>query len=248
MSDSRFSTSTAKFVSQIDVLDDLQNEPGTPPNPKKYLDWHWNSDENLHVTEVRTKADELFNIIKNKRSCPPEVKDEMKVLIRDFMAYDHGKTSPHHLLDKIADFGTLLDCETAGVKRGTPLAKTPSHGGDQVKQKMLIPQVSVRSNVNGQHLLDVVNPGTPESHALPEGMKAARVCRYIGTEPPDNIGFYKPVGNAKRGLFLSRFADQEPPEDDKKLYAWYYAYYESTKGEFGDPSSPVKAEIILQTP
>jgi len=248
MSDSRFSTSPAKFTIQINVLDKLQNSQGTPPNAKKYMDWNWTAEENAYVSLTMEKANSLFNIIRVKRSCPPETRDEMKVLIKDFMAFDHGRVAPHHLLDKIADFGTLLDCETVGVKRGTPMAKTPSHGGDPLATKMLVPMVSLRSSGPGQHRLTVVNPDTPESRALPGGIKSARVYRFIGTEPPAKLSQYESIGNAKRGLFLSQFADIEPPAENKKLYAWYIARYETTRSVVGDPCSPVKAEILLLTP
>jgi hypothetical protein len=247
MSQYRLSYKPADFTSKLDVIDDLQLSDGTPPHTKKYMDWNWKDDESAHVTAVRKRADELFGIMKNKKSCPTEIRDEMTILIADFMAYDHGKTEPHNLLNKIADFGSIYDCETAGVKRGTPLAKTPTLGGDPVAEQMYRALVGMRLNTIGQHLLSVVNSDTPSNNALPKGIRYARVFCYIGTEPPPKMNQYEMIGNAKRGLFLHKFTDLQFM-DDRKLFAWYYVRYENTKGVMGELSNRLKAEIFFETP
>jgi hypothetical protein len=243
MNDHRLSYKPSEFVSEIKVIDDLQLSPGTPPNAKKYLDWYWTTEESQHVTSVRTKAEEFWNKMENRKNCPDEIKDEMKVLIRDFMTYDHGKSEPHKLLNKIADFGSLLDCDTVGVKRGTPLAKSPSKGGASILASKVKPSIALRSNEIGSHTLTVVNPETPYSKALPPGTRCARVYRFIGTSTPTKLSQYESIGNAKRGLFESNLESVEPA--DEKLFAWYIARYEDTKGEVWDACDPLKLEIYF---
>jgi len=244
-STTRFSYTPSKFVPQLDTLDNLQLLPGIPPNLKKYLDWHWSQAESDKVTDFRTKADDLWAQIGKKRNCPPGVNDDMKILIRDFMAYDHGKTDPHHLLDKIAAFGSADDCRTAGILRGTPMAKQPSHGGETpVEEKILIPVVYLRDNPPNQQLLALRPKDNPKSRALPEGIKFCKVYRAIGPEPPANIIQFIDIGNAKRGLFLSKFNGLNL-DPKAKLYAYYIARYETTTGELLEPSAVLEVEIFI---
>ena len=244
MSQYRFSSTPSKFVPQIIVLDDLQLSPGVS-NPSRFMDWYWTSDESVWITKCREDAEKLWLKMIDTRNCPPEIKDEMKLLIRGFMAYDHGNVDPHNLLDKIADFGTIQDCESVGVKRGTPLAKAPSQDVSGMLEAMLKPAIGLRRNDIGQHLLTVVNPETPDSKAVPKGIKCARVFRYIGTTAPTKLSQYESIGNAKRGLFLSKFEDLEP--QTVKIYAWYIARYESTRGVMGDPCAPLRCEVFIAT-
>lgn len=246
MPNSRVSYTPSKFVQQIIVLDDLQLSAGTPPNASKYLDWNWTTDESAWIAACRNSSDGFWLQMIDKRKCPPEVKDEMNLLIKSFMAYDHGTIDPHNLLDKIGVFGSILDCESANVKRGTPLAKIPSHGGESLLEAMLKPTISMRKNEIGQQLLTVVNPGTPESKALPQGIKCCRVFRYVGTVAPTKQSQYESIGNAKRGLFLSTFENMEV--QTVKTYAWYIACYEDTRGVLGDACAPLKCEVFLATP
>ncbi len=246
MPNTRLPYKPADFVARMDVVDDLQLSPGTPPNAKKYLDWGWKDAESQHVTEVRKKADEYFELMKDKKNCPTTVRDQMTILIADFMAYDHGKNEPHNLWNKIADFGSITDCESAGVKRGTPLAKAPTQDDEvPVAEQVYKALIGMRSNVIGSHLLSVVNSDSPSSRALPEGINAAVVFCYIGTEAPTNNEQYKKIGNAKRGLFLNKFTDLQPVED-KKLYAWYYVRYQNSKNDWGVLSNRLKAEIYFE--
>jgi hypothetical protein len=230
----------------MDVVDELQLSAGTPPNAKKYMDWHWTLEESDHVTKVREKADEYFELMKDKKSCPTVVRDQMNILITDFMAFDHGKTDPHNLWNKIADFGSITDCESAGIRRGTPLAKAPTQDDEvPVVEQLLQPLIGIRINAIGKHLLSVVNSASPSSKALPKGIKFAKVFVYIGTEPPANLKQYYVIGIARRGMFLNKLNDIEPVEG-KDLYAWYIVRYENTKGELGEPSNRLKAEIYFE--
>jgi hypothetical protein len=51
------------------------------------------------------------------------------------------------------------------------------------------------------------------------------------------------IGNAIRSEFTSDFVDLEF-NTDKKVFAWYYARYESTKGMLGLPGNIKKAPVI----
>jgi hypothetical protein len=99
--------------------------------------------------------------LKDTVNCPPEIKNELKTLIKTFKAYDHGEFEPHRLLDKIGLFATQKDCETLGIKRGTPLAKAPAKDLPSVMEDSIVPTISLRSNNVGMHILEVVNPATP---------------------------------------------------------------------------------------
>jgi hypothetical protein len=247
MSNSRFSSVPAEFVSQIDVLDNRQNSPGTPPNQKKYQDWFWTDAESAEVTRIRTKADELFHITKDKSKCPRVVKVELKLLIKHFMAYDHGRNNPHHLLDKVADFGNAIDWAAARVKRGTALAKVRLKAKDTKKTQMLIPLLFLRDWDMQQHLVWACNPNNLTNKELPAGTRALLIFCYIGTEPPTSLQDYAYIGKTFRGLLLNTLTDLEPVEN-KKLFAWYIARYQNTLGEWGLPSKPLRAEIFFEAP
>lgn len=244
MSNSRLSYVPSRFVSQIIVLDDLQLMAGEPADTKKFENWHWTDAESAHVTAVRVKAEEFWNQMIDKKNCPPNTRDEMRILIDDFMAYDHGENEPHKLLNKIADFGSIQDCNTVGVKRGTPLAKSPAVSGGNILASKVRPTLAVRSNLIGSHLLTVRNPETPDSRALPEGIKCARIYRYIGTVTPTKFSQYESIGNAKSGLFESLLSDVQPTED--RLYAFYIGRYEDTRGELWEACEVLKLEIYFQ--
>jgi hypothetical protein len=203
--------------------------------------------KNAEVTKMREKADELFAIMKNKRNCPVEIKDEMKFLIKSFMDYDHGKTEPHHLLDKIAAFGSLSDWEATNVKQGTPLAKRRTKEGDGMMLKMKHPELLLRSNNIVSHLLTIINPDTPESKAPPKGFNSILIFCYIGFEPPAGLSDYRQAGKTNRGLFVKSFSGFEP-EINAPHFAWYIARYESRKGMLGEPSEPLKVPIIILSP
>ena len=238
----RMRTTLRLFTYDIDNLSDLAMLPGNPPNATKSLDWNWNDSELLYVTTARTKADAFWKRINNKRNCPLVVKDEYKRLIKDFMAYDHGKVNPHNLLDKISDFGTLQDCETVKVKRGTPLAKTPSKGGNpKIK---LVPVIGLIRNEEGKHVLTVTCPDTPTSRAAPKGLKAMVYC-YIGEKPAEKLSDYSELGIAEYGYFVNNFEDINLPTD-VILWAWYYALYvKVTTGKKGLPAIFLKWKRCL---
>ena len=111
--------------------------------------------------------------------------------------------------------------------------------------KALTPAITMKKNIEGTHQLAVRNPDKSKSRALPKGMRALKVYRYIGTAAPTSIKQYEFVGNAKRGLIISNFAELGF-DPNIKLWAWYIARYESTKGMLGNPSPALKAGVLLQ--
>jgi hypothetical protein len=247
MSNTRFSSVPAEFVSQIDVLDNRQNSPGTPPNQKKYQDWHWTDAESAAVTQMREKADELFHKTKDKANCPRSVKVELKLLIKKFLDYDHGKNNPHYLLNKVASFGSVEDWAAARVKRGTSLAKVRRSAKETIKTQMLIPLLFLRDWDIQEHLLWACNPDNITNKELPQGTRAIMIFCHIGTEPPTKLSDYLHIGKTKRGLLLKTFFDLVPVEN-QRLFAWYIARYENNLGEYGMPSKPLRAEIFFEAP
>jgi hypothetical protein len=243
MNDSRFSRQRVKFGGQIRVLDNLQLSAGIPAGTKKFENWLWTGDESTYVTSIRTQSDKFMDIINSQRHCPGEIKDQMSLLIVDFMGYDHGKIKAHRLLDKIALNGTVEDCEALGIKRGTSLAKEASHGSAVILASKVRATLAMRINIIGKHKITVRNEETSDSRALPEGIARARVFRYIGKEAPTSLSQYESVGNAKRGVFESNLEDVEPTTD--KLYAWYICRYEDTRGNVGPASEVLKLEIYF---
>jgi hypothetical protein len=247
MSHTRISSKPETFFYQLRILDNLQNSPGTPPHTKKYQDWFWTDEESAEVTKTREKAEELYTIIEAKSTCPPEIKVEMKLLIKGFMAYDHSKHNGHHLLDKIGLFGTITDWEMTGVRRGTSLAKTTAKRSDGISSSLTSPALSLRRIGMNEHLLSVRIPESPESRTTPDGIRSINIYCFIGTESPVNNHQYEYVGRSKRGLFYKYFSNIEPVEN-KRIYAWYIARYESTRGVLSAASAPLKVEIFLSTP
>jgi hypothetical protein len=243
MPNSHLSYIPSKFVQQIKVLDDLQLSMGEPPDTKKWENWLWTQAESQYITSVRTRSEGFMNIINSQRYCPPETKDKMTLLIDEYMDYDHGPHNAHHLLDKIALNGSIDDCEKLGIKRSTQLAKEPGPTGSNVVVNKVTPVLTERVNKIGRHLLGVRNPATPNSGALPQGVSRARVFRFIGTTSPTSISRYESIGNAKRGIIEINYENMAPTED--RLFAWYIARYEDTKGELWDACDPLKLEIYF---
>lgn len=242
MNEARFSRERTKFAGKLRVLDILQLSDGITPGTKKWEDFIWTSDDSVYVTTARTASDGYMDIINAERHCPPETKDSMKLLIDDFMDYDHGTTNGHRLLDKIALHGTIADCEKLGIKRGTALAKEPSHSSSTAIVDNVRAKLGVRSNTIGRHKITVVNE-VGDARSLPEGIAIARVHRFIGKVAPTSLSQYESIGNSKRGLFESNV--ENVPQSTDKLYAWYIVRYEDTRGNIGQASEPLKLEIYF---
>jgi hypothetical protein len=246
MSRTRISSKPNRFVAQLQILDKLQLSAGTPPYAKKYQQWRWTDAESAEVSRVRQKAEEFYCIIENKVNCPPEVRTEMRILIRSFLAYDHGKTGAHNLLNKIAMFGDITDWESTNIKRGTPLAKTRSKSGAGISIIGSQPNLSLRHVGMSEHIIKVTNPDAPESRTAPPGYSHTLIFCHIGTEPPVRRNQYEYAGKAKRGLFRKGFSELGYSREER-IYAWYIACYESNIGKLGSASKPLKVEIFLPT-
>lgn len=240
----RIPTRPEQFAPYMDNTDDLQlaANPTAPP-PQNFQKFGWTAAESAQWTAFRKQSDKLFQQVSDKKKSTSDLKDQMKILIKNVKAYDHDKLSGHHLLDKVALNGTTSDCETFRVKRGTALAKSVTKtSGDT---GTLIPVLSVRKNNVGEHLLRATNNDKEKSKAIPKGMKFLKVYRFIGTKPPSSIDDYIFVANAKRGKALSHFSDLGL-DPNVKMWAWYIARYESSTGKLGDPSPSIKVDVNLQ--
>jgi hypothetical protein len=110
----------------------------------------------------------------------------------------------------------------------------------------LKPVLSIKKYDVGEHIVGVVNPETPKSSALPDGIKFAKLYRFIGTVAPTALSQYVFVANAKKGKALSSFADADLAAFPvgTVVYAWYIARYESNTGVLGDACGTIRAQIL----
>ncbi|MBI3502116.1 MAG: hypothetical protein HY063_09995 [Bacteroidetes bacterium] len=242
--DTRIPTKATEFAPYMDNTDDLQlaANPTAPP-PQNFQKFGWTAAESAQWTAFRKQSDKLFQELSDKKKSSTDIKDQMKILIKNVKAYDHDKLNGHKLLDKVALGGTTSDCETFRVKRSTALAKSPAKtAGDP---GTLIPVLFLRRMKVGEHLLTTKDPDKKKTEAIPHGMKFCKVYRFIGTAAPTSIKQYEFIVNAKRGLALSKFSDLGL-DPNLKLWAWYIARYESSTGKLGDPSSALKVDVSLQ--
>ena len=234
MSDTRIPTSIPEFVAYMEDTDDYQLAIVAPATTANYLRWGWTAPQSAWWHTNRQKSDSLFAIYKNKKFRTSDNTEQIHQLIKVVSTYDHA----NHLLDNVANSSNSIntDYEKFKVKRGTPLqdtthSRTPNPG-------LLKPVITVREITHLQQRLTVRNPEEPESRGLPEGMKFARVYRFIGTNEPTDLKQFEFIGNAKRGLLISNFELA-----DLKNEAWYYARYESNTGVMGAASEIISAVI-----
>jgi hypothetical protein len=239
--DSRILKSPEKNPPYMVNTNALQLSPGVPSTTKKWENFGWTQDESDQWKSFATQANDLFILYTDPDKTSSAIKAKLKVLIKNILAYDHDELTGHHLLDKVALFGTLDDCKTFRVKRGTALAKPPSPASKEPVTK--IPQIAIRKYDINLHILDVTDPGTPDSKAKPEGIKFVRVLRYIGTEAPASTDVYKPIGNASRGTITSKLPENETSGSTRK-FAWYIACYESETGMLGPYCTPLRLGIV----
>jgi hypothetical protein len=241
----RISSEPDVFAPYMDNTDNhqLSTDTSTSPNQPFFKTWGWTTAESQQWTAFRKQSDTLFLLYSDKKHVNTEARNEMTTLIKNVKAYDHNPLTGHHLLDKIAISGTINSCTIFKVKRGTPLVLTADKAGPL--PGTLIPVITVRDNTEGEHKLAVRNREKPKSRAIPKGMKFCKVYRYIGTAAPTSISQYQFIVNAKRGLAISNFADIGL-DANTKLWAWYIARYESTKGVLGNPSAAIKVGVLLQ--
>jgi hypothetical protein len=222
-----------KLVPYLQLTDNYQlaDDPDNPGQPR-FEKWKWEDADSAQWTEFRTEADALFIDYDAENFVNKNVRDKIKVLVRNVQEYDHDRDTGHKLLDKVALYGNVDDCNTFRVKRGTVLAdETPTHSAGLGNTK---PQLALRSSSPGEHEFAVTNPDTPESRALPPGVSFCDVhrCIYDATKPPASIKDYELIGVPSRGIFLSKFEDQTF-DRTKKYYASYIARYRGKSGEIG---------------
>jgi hypothetical protein len=243
MPNSRIPRDPDEFAPFMDNTDNLQLAIVPPSITANYVNWGWTQAQSAQWTAYRKQSDALFLVYSNKKQSNTENKEQMKILIETVEKYDHDPILGNHLLDRIAILGSVSDCTTFKVKRGTPLVLKANEAGPQ--PGTLIPVLTERLNTEGEHKLAVRNSQKPKSRAIPKGMKFCKVYRYIGTAAPTSISQYQFIVNAKRGLAISSFADIGL-DPTVKLWAWYIARYESTKGVLGNPLAALKMGVLLQ--
>jgi hypothetical protein len=243
MSDTRIPTIAEVFAPYMDNTDNHQLSIDPVSGQAFYKNWGWTSGESSQWTDFRTESDKIFQLYSDKKHSNSENKGEMKILIANVRKYDNDPLTGHRLLDKIALMGTMNDCSLFRVKRSTALAITASKTTGETGS--LIPVITIRKNDEGEHYLSVRNPEKPKSSGLPDGIKFCKVYRFIGAAAPTSIKQYEFIGNAKRGLIISNFAELGL-DPAIKLWAWYIARYESNKGVLGNPSAAIKAGVLLQ--
>lgn len=107
-----------------------------------------------------------------------------------------------------------------------------------LRDRGLVPALSISLIRYLLHIVDANNPDTPTSNGLPEGVIFVELLRYIGTVPPtDESQFTRILLNGK---FRSQSHFQHA---DQKQEAWYAARYIGTTGEIGELSPFLSAVI-----
>jgi hypothetical protein len=255
-SQERISSKAPEYAVYMQNTDNLQLSDGIAAGTKKWQNWGWTADESSQWTSLRSQSDILYPQYADGSKSNTTVIDQMNLLIMNTKKYDNDPLTGHHLLDKIALNGTISDCETFHVKRGTALAAVSHQGAGNSRNvggsavgtgsSSLKPVITITKYAVGEHEVLVSNPDTPTSHALPDGIKFAKLYCFIGTSAPTSLSQYNFVGNASRGHVLSAFSDADlaPFPAGTVLYAWYIARYESNKGVLGDACGAVRAQIL----
>jgi hypothetical protein len=183
-----------------------------------------------------------MELINDPDKTGPAVIKKMNKNIKDTRLYDNSKSNGHHLLDKVADFGSSDDQITFNVKRNTFMEENPSEG--EKKPMMIVPFLSIIEFGLGQQLISASQSDAKKTKALPEGMKFLKIYRAIAGAKPESVDDYHFLGNANRGRLLSSFEGIQIPAD-KKLNAYYIARYESTTGVLGGTSAVLESPIML---
>jgi hypothetical protein len=237
MPNTRISSEPDKFLTYMQVTDDRQllDDPDNPGNPL-FEKYKWTVVESTAWTEFRSRAESIFTQYNTEALVNDLIREQMFGLIKEVNEFDHGLSSSHHLLDKVALYGNITDWEIFRVKRST--TRSDESATRSLELGSLKPVITLRSSGPGEHTLTVNNPETPDSHALPDNVMFAELYRYINTadNPPTTVLNFEQIGVAKRGLYTSKFADLTF-DITKKYYAWYMARYQGRDGELGLPSN-----------
>jgi hypothetical protein len=241
----RISKDPQEFDDYMNLTDNLQKSDDPSTSQKKYLNWGWKDAESTQWTAFREQSNLLYAIYNDPDKTGHSARVKMNEHIATVRKYDNDKKEGHHLLDKVALNGTLDDCFTFNVVRGTALEADPVH--HDYDPTPYIPVLSFKKYNLGSHLIGVSCADTPDSRSLPEGMKYAKIYRYMGKTAPAKLTDFEFAGNAKYGEFTSDFGDLVIPEGEK-WDAYYFARYESENGKLGNPSQVVNAPIMVAAP
>jgi hypothetical protein len=241
----RISLVPVKCMNFMIRTDENQKSLLTPPSTQRYTLYGWTLEESLAWTAFREKIEKVYALYSNPDKTGPAVRETLKLLIKKIRAYDNNRKEGHHLLDKVALFGTIDDWVIFNIKRGTTLASGPTHLNN--KSDQIVPNIFLLKNDLGMHVLMVRNPETPASKKLPEGVAFAKIFRCISSETTVSKKEFDFIGNASRGKYLSNLIDIEQ-DKHTRLFAYYYCRYESKKGLLGLPSAVLRVEILLVSP
>src|ERR1035437_9754536 len=124
----RVSSVASEFAAFMQRTDDLQLSPGRVAGTHKWQDWGWTAAQSAQWTAYRNQCDLLYPKYADPKHVNTDITDEMNLLIANVKKYDNDHLTGARLLDKVALSGTISDCETFNVKRGTALAGV-SHQG-----------------------------------------------------------------------------------------------------------------------
>jgi hypothetical protein len=118
----RISSKPSEFAPYMQSTDKLQLSIDITTGNPKWKVWGWTSAQSAQWTSYRNQSDTLFPQWSDKNHNNTDITDQMNILIKAVKKYDNDPLTGVHLLDKVALGGTISDCETFHVKRGTALA------------------------------------------------------------------------------------------------------------------------------
>jgi hypothetical protein len=129
---------------------------------------------------------------------------------------------------------TALDKKVWYIDEPNPI--TPSL--DAVLHQHPVPALTIHETRSLQHTLDAVNPDSPKSRSMPEGMQFIWIKRFIGATAPTDPELYATVGFSGRFRSVSNFSAVY-----KRQQVWYIACYLSTTGVIGNFCDPISGTV-----
>jgi hypothetical protein len=222
--------------------DDLQIKIVPPSTVANYEVWGWKDQESDDWSAFRTKGNQLYALYSDPDKVNSVVRKKMAAHIVEVRKYDNDKTNGHFLLDLVAQNGSVDDCVTFNVVRGTILQHDRTT--HDYNPSLYTALVNIENNSIGQHILSARCQQVAKGYKLPDGMKFLQIFRYIGSERPKSASQYTSIGFAKKGKFISTFPDVVPVEG-KTLIAYYYGCLVSIDGKQGTPGPVVDGPIML---
>jgi hypothetical protein len=104
-----------------------------------------------------------------------------------------------------------------------------------------VPLLSMSSVKHLEHVVEIHNPDTPKSTALPAGVYFIWLLRYVGTVAPTDPSQFTTLLFSRKFRNLSTFLAAQAKQD-----VWYTACYLSTTGDIGE-FSPFLHSTVAQT-